>query len=54
MLFCLEDINWEAPDVERSAATYEVWLADAGFSEIERRVYCPPTSMIVGRKAGRG
>jgi 3-hydroxy-5-methyl-1-naphthoate 3-O-methyltransferase len=54
VLFCLEDINWEAPDVERSAATYEVWLADAGFSEIERRVYCPPTSMIVGRKAGRG
>ena len=50
VLFCLEDINWQAPDVERSAATYEAWLREAGFVEIEREMYCPPTSMIVGRK----
>lgn len=50
VLFCLEDINWQAPDVERSAATYEAWLGAAGFAEIEREMYCPPTSMIVGRK----
>lgn len=50
VLFCLEDICWQAPDVERSASTYERWLAEAGFVEIEREMYCPPTSMIVGRK----
>ena len=50
VLFCLEDISWQAPDVERSASTYEGWLTEAGFVEIERAMYCPPTSMIVGRK----
>ncbi|MDQ3920500.1 MAG: acetylserotonin O-methyltransferase, partial [Acidobacteriota bacterium] len=50
VLFCLEDINWRAPDVERSASTYAGWLAEAGFVEIEHKTYCPPTSMIVGRK----
>ena len=52
VLFCLEDINWQAPDVERSAATYEAWLVEAGFVETERKMYCPPTSMIVGRRRG--
>lgn len=50
VLFCLEDINWQAPDVERSAATYEKWLRDAGFVDIERVMYCPPTSMIKARR----
>lgn len=50
VLFCLEDIAWQAPDVERSFATYERWLADAGFQRIERATYCPPTSLIIGRK----
>ena len=50
VLFCLEDINWGAPDVERSASTYQRWLGEAGFAEIKHEVYCPPTSMIVGRK----
>jgi hypothetical protein len=50
VLFCLEDISWAAADVERSAPTYERWLADAGFVEVERDAYCPPWSMIVGRK----
>lgn len=53
VLFCLEDINWQAPDVERSASTYKSWLAEAGFVELERRMYCPPTSMIAGRKRTR-
>jgi SAM-dependent methyltransferase len=51
VLFCLEDISWQSPDVERTAHTYENWLRDAGFTHIERKMYCPPTSMIVGRKA---
>lgn len=50
VLFCLEDINWGAPDVERCASTYQRWLGEAGFVEIKHEVYCPPTSMIVGRK----
>jgi hypothetical protein len=50
VLFCLEDINWQAPDVERSASTYRTWMEEAGFVEVEREIYCPPTSMIVGRK----
>lgn len=49
-LFCLEDINREAPDVERSVTTYEDWLTAAGFVVTERTTYCPPTMMIVGRK----
>ncbi|GAC1404577.1 MAG: class I SAM-dependent methyltransferase [Pyrinomonadaceae bacterium] len=49
VLFCLEDINWQSPDVERSATTYEKWLRDAGFVDIERAMYCPPTSMIKAR-----
>jgi 3-hydroxy-5-methyl-1-naphthoate 3-O-methyltransferase len=53
VLFCLEDINWGAPDVERSASTYQKWLGEAGFVEIRREVYCPPTSMIVGRKRSK-
>jgi len=54
VLFCLEDINWGAPDVERTAATYERWLTEAGFVEIRREMYYPPTSLIVGRKRGTG
>ncbi|HEX4946981.1 MAG TPA: methyltransferase [Blastocatellia bacterium] len=50
VLFCLEDINWGAPDVERSAATYEEWLRAAGFVDIHGATYYAPTSMIVGRK----
>lgn len=49
-LFCLEDINRAAPDVERTVATYEDWLTGAGFVVTEHAMYCPPTTMIVGRK----
>jgi predicted O-methyltransferase YrrM len=50
LLFCLQDINWQAPDVEREASTYAEWLAAAGFVEIEHRAFCPPTSLVAGRK----
>jgi predicted O-methyltransferase YrrM len=50
VLFCLEDINWQVPDVERAAATYQEWLRDAGFTNIERRMFHSPWSVIVGRK----
>jgi len=50
VLFCLQDISWNAPDVERSAGTYLSWLRDAGFRDVERRPLCEPSSMIVGRK----
>jgi 3-hydroxy-5-methyl-1-naphthoate 3-O-methyltransferase len=50
VLFCLEDIIWQAPDVERSAPTYERWLAEAGFTAIETVAFSPPWTMIVGRK----
>ncbi|MBD0325478.1 MAG: methyltransferase domain-containing protein [Pyrinomonadaceae bacterium] len=50
VLFCLQDINWQAPDVERDVSTYRGWLEDAGFVEIEHQSYCPPTSMLTGRK----
>lgn len=53
LLFCLEDISWQAADVERTRSRYRGWLADAGFIEIEHREYCAPTSMIIGRKQSR-
>jgi 3-hydroxy-5-methyl-1-naphthoate 3-O-methyltransferase len=53
VLFCLQDINWQAPDVERDVSTYRGWLEDAGFVEIEHQRYCPPTSMLTGRKRSR-
>ncbi len=50
VLFCLEDIGWQAPDVERTESTYKRWLEEAGFTTVERSLYCPPTSMLVARK----
>lgn len=50
VLFCLEDIVWRAPDVERSASTYARWLVDAGFAHVERVAYSPPWSAVVARK----
>lgn len=50
VLFCLEDINWGAPDVEHTAATYASWLSAAGFRDIERATYYPPTSAVAARK----
>lgn len=50
VLFCLQDINWQAPDVERDISTYRGWLEAAGFVDVEHQTYCPPTSLLVGRK----
>lgn len=49
-LFCLQDICWNAPDVERDAATYTSWLEEAGFVGAECFAYYPPTSLLVARK----
>lgn len=51
VLFCLNDIAWRTPDVERSAGTYARWLRDAGFDALERRRLTPPWSAIVARRA---
>jgi len=50
VLFCLEDIIWRAPDVERSVSTYTRWLADAGFVDVATSPFSPPWRMVTGRK----
>lgn len=46
VLFCLEDICWNAPDVERDFSTYRDWMAAAGFGKIEVTTYFEPTKLI--------
>ena len=46
VLFCLEDICWNAPDVERSFTTYRDWLREAGFTDIAVKTYFEPTKLI--------
>jgi hypothetical protein len=53
VLFCLEDIVLDAPDVERSLAQYVGWLARVGFQEIAHGTYFDPTRYITARKPGR-
>jgi len=50
VLFCLEDICWNAPDVERSFKVYKSWLKEAGFQNIKSQSYLEPTRMIYGYK----
>ncbi len=50
VLFCLEDVCWESPDVERNFLVYKNWLEDAGFKNIEYKTYLEPTSIIYGFK----
>ena len=50
VLFCLEDINWQSADVERSFDVYSSWLAEAGFTDIQYKTYLSPTSIIYGYK----
>jgi predicted O-methyltransferase YrrM len=50
VLFCLEDICWDAPDVERSESIYSQWLKEAGFTKIESKTYLEPTKMLYGFK----
>ena len=46
VLFCLEDICWNAPDVERDFEIYKRWLESAGFREITIKTYLEPTKLI--------
>jgi 3-hydroxy-5-methyl-1-naphthoate 3-O-methyltransferase len=46
VLFCLEDINWEVPDVEHTVSTYVRWLEEAGFHSIQYTPYAAPYSLI--------
>jgi SAM-dependent methyltransferase len=50
VLFCLNDVAWHAPDVERSGATYTRWLRAAGFEVAPRRTVLPPWSVLIARK----
>lgn len=50
VLFCLEDICWNSPDVERSEKDYTEWLKQTGFQNIECRTYLEPTKMLYGFK----
>lgn len=50
VLFCLEDICWNAPDVERSEKVYKKWLSEAGFENIRCETYLEPTKMLFGIK----
>jgi predicted O-methyltransferase YrrM len=50
VLFCLEDICWSSPDVERRSAVYRDWLENAGFKEIEETTYFEPTKLISAEK----
>lgn len=50
VLFSLEDVINQVPDVERTETTYRKWLEDAGFTKIEREVYFAPYSYITAVK----
>lgn len=50
VLFCLEDICWGAPDVERSEKVYSEWLSQAGFKNIRTETYYYPTKFLCGTK----
>lgn len=46
VLFSLEDVINQVPDVERTENTYCSWLEDAGFTNISRETYFQPYSYI--------
>ncbi|MCY7375794.1 MAG: acetylserotonin O-methyltransferase [Pyrinomonadaceae bacterium] len=50
VLFCLEDICWNAPDVERDEKIYTEWLKETGFTKIKCETYLEPTKMLYGFK----
>ena len=50
VLFCLEDICWKSPDVERSFGVYKNWLEKAGFKDISIKTYFEPTRLICAYK----
>ena len=50
VLFCLEDICRNAPDVERSEKVYTEWLRETGFENISCETYLEPTKVLRGFK----
>ncbi|MEP6925927.1 MAG: methyltransferase [Pyrinomonadaceae bacterium] len=50
VLFCLEDIINQVPDVERTENVYREWLEEAGFTNIRREIYLAPYSYIAANK----
>lgn len=50
VLFCLEDICWGSPDVERNFGVYRSWLEAAGFREPSMKTYFEPTRLISALK----
>lgn len=50
VLFCLEDICWQSPDVEKNFSVYKSWLETAGFKNIEYKTYLEPTRLICAYK----
>lgn len=50
VLFSLEDVINQVPDVERTETTYRNWLAEAGFTNIRREIYLAPYSYIAAVK----
>ncbi|MDQ6787598.1 MAG: acetylserotonin O-methyltransferase [Acidobacteriota bacterium] len=50
VLFCLEDVCWQSPDVERNFSVYRSWLEAAGFRKIEYKTYLEPTRLICAYK----
>ena len=50
VLFCLEDICWDAPDVERDEKVYKQWLAEAGFINLSCNTYFEPAKILYGFK----
>ncbi len=50
VLFCLEDVCWQSPDVEKNFSVYRSWLEEAGFKKIEYKTYLEPTRLICAFK----
>lgn len=50
VLFCLEDVINEVPDIERTETTYRKWLETAGFTSLKRENYLSPYSYLAAHK----
>jgi SAM-dependent methyltransferase len=50
VLFCLEDIINQVPDVERTESVYRKWLEEAGFKDISGEIYLAPYSYLAAKK----
>ena len=50
VLFCLEDVINQVPDVERTETVYRKWLEAAGFINVRRESYLSPYSYLAAQK----